>query len=93
MKIRVAKYEDALLHRLSSQRKIEYSDFILPKANGIGTPWTFVVLQVWREKAASRCDRYDIYVYALDVIAHEVKKKLLMKKMLLQKPYNMWAGK
>ena len=72
---RVAKYEDALSIACHRNEKIEYSDFILPKANGIGTPWTFVVLQVWREGSIQDVTGMT-FMSMLDVIAHEVKNKV-----------------
>jgi len=71
---RVAKYEDALSIACHRNEKIEYSDFMLPKVNEIGTPWTFVVLQVWREGSIQDVTGMT-FMSMLDVIAHEVNNK------------------
>jgi hypothetical protein len=71
---RVAKYEDALSIACHRNEKIEYSDFMLPKIKGIGTPWTFVVLQVWREGSIQDVTGMT-FMSMLDVIAHEVNNK------------------
>ena len=46
----VANYEEVLSIAGHRSEKIEFSDFKLPKTNENNTtPWTFVVVQVWRE--------------------------------------------
>ena len=45
----VANYEHALSIACHRNEKIDFSDFNLPKPNETGTPWTFVIMQVWRE--------------------------------------------
>ncbi|CAG0899531.1 unnamed protein product, partial [Darwinula stevensoni] len=45
----VANYEHALSIACHRNEKIEFSDFTLPKPNETSTPWTFVIMQVWRE--------------------------------------------
>lgn len=46
----VSKYEEALSMACHRNEKIEFSDFKLPKSNKNNTtPWTFIIVQVWRE--------------------------------------------
>ncbi len=46
---RVANYEHALSIACHRNEKIDFSDFTLPKPNETNTPWTFIIMQVWRE--------------------------------------------
>jgi len=69
---RVANYEDVLSIACHRNEKIEYSDFSLPKPKEISTPWTFVVMQVWREGS-----QYEptgmTFMSVLDVVENNVE--------------------
>jgi len=46
----IANYKEVLSMACHRNEKIEFSDFKLPKSNKNNTtPWTFIIVQVWRE--------------------------------------------
>jgi hypothetical protein len=45
----VSNYKEVLSMACHRSEKIEFSDFKLPKSNKNDTPWTFIIVQVWRE--------------------------------------------
>ena len=66
----VANYEHALSIACHRNEKIEFSDFNLPKPNETGTPWTFVIMQVWREGTIQEVTGMT-YMSVLDLVDNE----------------------
>jgi hypothetical protein len=66
----VANYEHALSISCHRNDKIEFSDFNLPKPNETGTPWTFVIMQVWREGTIQEVTGMT-YMSVLDLMENE----------------------
>jgi hypothetical protein len=66
----VANYEHALSIACHRNEKIEFSDFTLPKPNETGTPWTFVIMQVWREGTIQEVTGMT-YMSVLDLVDNE----------------------
>jgi hypothetical protein len=69
---RIAKYEDVLSIACHRNEKIDYSDFSLPKPNTISTPWTFVIMQVWREGSIQDITGMT-FLSVLDVVENNVE--------------------
>ncbi len=68
---RVANYEDALSIACHRSEKIDFSDFTLPKPSETNTPWTFIILQVWREGSFQDITGMT-YMSVVDVVENEV---------------------
>jgi hypothetical protein len=66
----VANYEHALSISCHRNEKIEFSDFNLPKPNETGAPWTFVIMQVWREGTIQEVTGMT-YMSVLDLMENE----------------------
>jgi hypothetical protein len=66
----VANYEQALSIACHRNEKIEFSDFTLPKPIETGTPWTFVIMQVWREGTIQEVTGMT-YMSVLDLMDNE----------------------
>lgn len=66
----VANYEHALSIACHRNEKIDFSDFTLPKPNETGTPWTFVIMQVWREGTIQEVTGMT-YMSVLDLVDNE----------------------
>jgi hypothetical protein len=81
---RVAKYEDVLSIACHRNEKIEYSDFTLPKPNKISTPWTFVIMQVWREGSIQDITGMT-FMSVLDVVDNRVDTNTYEETQLMYK--------
>lgn len=69
----VANYEHAMSIACHRNEKIEFSDFTLPKPNETGTPWTFVIMQVWREGTIQEVTGMT-YMSVLDLVDNEANQ-------------------
>ena len=69
---RVAQYEPVLSITCHRNDKEEYSQITLPTPSDVNTPWTFLIMQVWREG-----DLYEptgmTFMSVLDVIENQVE--------------------
>ncbi len=71
---RVAHYEDAVSIACHRNEKIDFSDFTLPKPNETGAPWTFVIIQVWREGSIQEVTGMT-FMSVVDVVEHDISSK------------------
>ncbi len=68
---RITHYEEALSIACHRNEKIDCSDFALPKPNETNTPWTFVIMQVWREGSIQEVTGMT-YMSVIDVVENGV---------------------
>ena len=71
---RVAHYEDAVSIACHRNERIDFSDFTLPKPNETGNPWTFVIIQVWREGSFQEVTGMT-FMSVVDVVENDISSK------------------
>ncbi len=75
----VSNYEEVLSMACHRNEKIEFSDFKLPNSNKNNTtPWTFVIVQVWREGSFQDITGMT-YMSIVDVVDNDALNDALYK--------------
>jgi hypothetical protein len=81
---RVSKYEEVLSIACHRKENIEFSDFTLPKPDRSNTPWTFVIMQVWRDGSIQEPTGLT-FMSVLDVVDNAAVASSLPEKQLMFK--------
>ncbi|MBC7885584.1 MAG: hypothetical protein H7X99_08920 [Saprospiraceae bacterium] len=67
----IANYEPALSVTCTRNETIQHSEHILPTSNAEMTPWTFLIVQVWRESDVYEPARM-MFMSVLDIIENNL---------------------